>query len=41
VLELGRITGVAAPSLENVYALVKLAARMLQEQRGRLRIEPL
>jgi 2-dehydropantoate 2-reductase len=41
VLELGRITGVAAPSLENVYALVKLTAKMLQEQRGRLRIEPL
>jgi hypothetical protein len=32
---------VAAPSLENVYALVKLTAKMLQEQRGRLRIEPL
>lgn len=40
-LELGRLTGVAAPSLENVYALVKLTAKTLQEQRGRLRIEPL
>ncbi len=40
-LELGRVAGVPAPSLENVYALVKLAAKMLQEQKGRLRIEPL
>ena len=41
VLELARITSVAAPSLEAVYALVKLTAKTLQEQRGRLRIEPL
>ncbi len=41
VLELSRLTGVAAPSLEIVYALVKLTAKMLLEQNGRLAIEPL
>jgi len=41
VLELGRIVGVAAPCLENVYALIKLTAKTLQDRRGRLRVEPL
>jgi 2-dehydropantoate 2-reductase len=41
VLEIGRVVGVAAPCLETVHALVSLLARTLQEERGRLRIEPL
>jgi 2-dehydropantoate 2-reductase len=41
VIELGRVVGVAAPCLEAVYALVKLTAKTLQDQRGRLKIEPL
>ena len=41
VLEIGRIVGVAAPSLEDVYALIKLTAKSLQDRHGRLRIEPL
>jgi 2-dehydropantoate 2-reductase len=40
VIELGRVVGLAAPSLENVYALVKLMAKTLDEQRGRLKIAP-
>jgi 2-dehydropantoate 2-reductase len=39
VLEIGRIVGVAAPSLEDVYALIKLTAKSLQDRHGRLRIE--
>ncbi len=41
VIELGKIVGLAAPTLENVYALIKLTAKTLDQQRGRLRIEPL
>ena len=41
VLEIGRIVGVAAPSLEDVYALIKLTAKSLGDRHGRLRIEPL
>jgi 2-dehydropantoate 2-reductase len=41
VLEIGRVVGVAAPSLEVVYALIKLTAKSLQDRHGRLRIEPL
>jgi len=40
VLELGRVAGLPAPTLETVYALAKLTDRMVQEQRGRLRVEP-
>ena len=36
VIELGRIVGVAAPCLEAVYVLVKLTAKTLQDERGRL-----
>ena len=41
VIELGRIVGVAAPCLEAIYALVKLTAKTLHDERGRLKIEPL
>ena len=41
VIEMGRIVGVNAPRLEAVYALVKLTAKTLQDERGRLEIEPL
>ena len=41
VLEIGRIVGVSAPSLEDVYALIKLTAKSLRDRHGRLRIEPL
>jgi 2-dehydropantoate 2-reductase len=40
VLELGRITEVPTPTIENVYALASLLAAMLQRQQGRLRVEP-
>ena len=39
VLELGRITGVPTPSIENVHALASLLAATLGNQKGRLRIE--
>jgi len=40
VLELGRITEVPTPAIENVYALASLLAETLQRRKGRLRIEP-
>lgn len=40
VLELGRITEVPTPTIENVYALASLLAAALQRQKGRLRVEP-
>ena len=39
VLELGRITEIPTPTIENVYALASLLAETLQRQKGRLRIE--
>ncbi|HZW90733.1 MAG TPA: 2-dehydropantoate 2-reductase [Myxococcaceae bacterium] len=41
VLELGRITGVPTPNLTAVHACVALLAKTLQDEKGRLRIEPL
>jgi len=38
VIELGRITGIATPHLDTVYALVKLLNKMLQDQHGKLRV---
>ena len=41
VLELGRITDVPTPNLTAVHACVALLAKTLQDEKGRLRIEPL
>jgi len=41
VLELGRLTGVPTPNLTAVHACVALLARTLQDEKGRLRIEPI
>ena len=38
VIELGRIVGLPSPHIDSVYALVKLLAKMLQDQRGHLKI---
>lgn len=38
VIELGRITNIATPHLDTVYALVKLLNKMLQDQHGKLRV---
>ena len=38
VIELGRIAGLPSPHIDSVYALVKLLAKMLQEQHGHLKI---
>jgi 2-dehydropantoate 2-reductase len=38
VRELGRITGIATPNIDAVYALVSLLARSLSAQRGKLSI---
>ena len=40
VLELGRITGVATPTIEAVHAMAALLQQTLAAQHGRLRIEP-
>jgi len=40
VVELGRITAVATPTVEAIYAITSLLSRSLSAQRGRLRIEP-
>jgi 2-dehydropantoate 2-reductase len=39
VIELGRITSIATPHLDSVYALVKLLNHTLQEQHGRLAVD--
>ncbi len=39
VLELGRIAGVPAPTIESVHALASLLALTLEQQQGRLRVE--
>jgi 2-dehydropantoate 2-reductase len=41
VIELGRITDIATPHLDTVYALVKLLNKMLQDQHGKLRVATL
>lgn len=40
VAELGRLTGVATPHIDAVYACASLLARTLATQRGRVRVEP-
>ena len=40
VIELGRIVDLPSPHIDSVYALVRLLAKMLQDQKGRLKIEP-
>jgi len=41
VVELGRLTGTPTPHIDTVYALVKLLARSMEEQKGRLQVRPL
>jgi 2-dehydropantoate 2-reductase len=40
VVELGRMTRTPTPHIDAVYALVKLLARTMEEQRGRVRMQP-
>ena len=40
VVELGRLTGTPTPHIDTVHALMLLLARTMEEQRGRLQIEP-
>jgi 2-dehydropantoate 2-reductase len=40
VAELGRMTGVATPHIDAVYACASLLAKTLADQHGRLRVEP-
>ena len=39
VVELGRLTGTPTPHIDTVYALVKLLARTMQTEQGRLKIQ--
>ena len=39
VMELGRLTQTATPHIDTVYALVKLLARTLHQERGQLRLQ--
>jgi 2-dehydropantoate 2-reductase len=41
VVELGRLTQTPTPHIDTVYALVRLLADSLAQQRGRLQIQPL
>ena len=41
VVELGRLTDTPTPHIDTVYALVKLMARMMEEGKGRVRLQPL
>ena len=40
VVELGRLTQTPTPHIDTVYALVKLLARTMDEQRGRVKMQP-
>jgi len=40
VIELARLTETPTPHIDTVYALVKLLARMMEEQQGQLRLQP-
>jgi 2-dehydropantoate 2-reductase len=40
VVELGRLTDTPTPHIDTVHALVKLLARSMDEQRGRVRLQP-
>lgn len=41
VVELGRLTQTPTPHIDTVYALVKLLARTMEEERGQVRLQPL
>jgi 2-dehydropantoate 2-reductase len=41
VVELGRLTDTPTPHIDTVYALVKLLAKTMDEERGRVRMQPL
>jgi len=41
VVELGRLTGTPTPHIDTVYALVKLLAKTMEEERGQVRMAPL
>ncbi|HVK32653.1 MAG TPA: 2-dehydropantoate 2-reductase [Burkholderiaceae bacterium] len=41
VVELGRLTGTPTPHIDAVYALVKLLARTMEQQQGRLEMQTL
>ena len=40
VVELGRITNPATPHINSVYALVKLLAKTMEEEHGKVKMEP-
>ena len=40
VVELGRITNTATPHINSVYALVKLLAKTMDEEHGKVKMEP-
>jgi 2-dehydropantoate 2-reductase len=40
VVELGRLTGTPTPHIDTVYALVKLLARTMEEEKGLVRLQP-
>lgn len=40
VVELGRITNTATPHINSVYALVKLLAKTMEEEHGKVKMEP-
>ncbi len=40
VVELGRLTGTPTPHIDAVYALVKLLAHTMAEEKGQLRMQP-
>ena len=40
VVELGRITNTANPHINSVYALVKLLAKTMEEEHGKVKMEP-
>jgi 2-dehydropantoate 2-reductase len=41
VVELGRLTDTPTPHIDTVYALVKLLAKTMDEEKGRVRMQPL
>ena len=40
IVELGRITNTATPHINSVYALVKLLAKTMEEEHGKVKMEP-
>jgi 2-dehydropantoate 2-reductase len=39
IVELGRVTQIATPHIDAIFATISLLAKTLEEQHGRLRIE--